>query len=139
MTNYKGRTGASMGVTSIKPEHLRKKSPKYSYKSYLNSPVKVTKADGTVTIEEALTGQQIAAAIKKGKKNNQSTGVIMPNPATEKQMALIKKYNMPVHSDTLTVKEASAIIDTFAKANGWGQKPYTPKAKAEPTPMPDSF
>jgi len=59
-------------------------------------------------------------------------------PASEKQMALIKKYNMPVHSDTLTIKEASAIIDTFAKANGWGQKSYTPKAK-ESTPMPDSF
>jgi len=61
------------------------------------------------------------------------------NPASEKQMALIKKHNMPVHSDTLTVSEASAIIDTFAKANGWAQKPYAPKAKAEPTPMPDSF
>ena len=54
-------------------------------------------------------------------------------------MALIKKHNMPVHSDTLTIKEASAIIDEFAKANGWAQKPFTPKAKAEPTPMPDSF
>ena len=67
--------------------------------------------------------------------------IIMPNtnPATEKQMALIKKHNMPVHSDTLTVSEASAIIDTFAKLNNWGQKPFTPKTKAEPTPMPDSF
>ena len=64
----------------------------------------------------------------------------MSNPATEKQLALIAKHNMPVHSDTLTVKEASAIIDTFAKANGWAQKPFTPKDKAAaPTPMPDSF
>jgi hypothetical protein len=38
----------------------------------------------------------------------------MSNPATEKQLALIAKHNMPVHSDTLTVKEASAIIDEFA-------------------------
>ena len=72
--------------------------------------------------------------------NNQSTGDNNNmNPATDKQMALIKKHNMPVHSDTLTIKEASAIIDTFAKANGWAQKPFTPTAKAEPTPMPDSF
>ena len=62
----------------------------------------------------------------------------MSNPASEKQMALIAKHNMPVHSDTLTVKEASAIIDEFAKANGWAQKPYTPKAAA-PTTMPDNF
>ena len=46
---------------------------------------------------------------------------------------------MPVHSDTLTIKEASAIIDTFAKANGWAQKEFTPKTKVEPTTMPDSF
>jgi len=71
--------------------------------------------------------------------NNQSTGDNNMNPATDKQMALIKKHNMPVHSDTLTIKEASAIIDEFAKANGWAQKEFTPKAKAEPTPMPDSF
>ena len=64
---------------------------------------------------------------------------MLQNPASEKQMALIKKHNMPVHSDTLTIKEASAIIDEFAKANGWAQKEFTPKAKAEPTPMPDSF
>jgi len=136
MTNYKGRTGSSMGITSIKPEHLRKKNPKHSYKSYLNSPVKVIKADGTVTIEEALTGQQIAAVNKKIKS---TIGDNNMNPATDKQMALIKKHNMPVHSDTLTIKEASAIIDEFAKANGWAQKEFTPKAKAEPTPMPDSF
>ena len=137
MTHKKGRTGASMGITSIKPEHLRKKSPKYSYKSYLNSPVKVIKADGTVTIEEALTGQQIAKVIKKS--NKQQEIIIMSKPASEKQLALIAKHNMPVHSDTLTMSEASAIIDTFAKANGWAQKPFTPKAKVEPTPMPDSF
>jgi hypothetical protein len=62
----------------------------------------------------------------------------MSKPATEKQMALIAKHNMPVHSDSLTIKEASAIIDEFAKANGWAQKPYTQKPAA-PTPMPDSF
>lgn len=61
----------------------------------------------------------------------------MSKPASEKQLALIAKHNMPVHSDTLTMSEASAIIDTFAKANGWAQKPYA--KKAEPTPMPDSF
>ena len=61
------------------------------------------------------------------------------NPASEKQMAVIAKHNIPVHSDTLTVSEASAIIDTFAKANGWAQKEFTPKAKAQPTPMPDNF
>jgi len=61
------------------------------------------------------------------------------NPASEKQMAVIAKHNIPVHSDTLTVSEASAIIDTFAKANGWSQKEFTPKAKAQPTPMPNSF
>ena len=61
-------------------------------------------------------------------------------PHQKKQIALIKKHNMPVHSDSLTMKEASAIIDTFAKANGWAQKPFTPKDKAAaPTPMPDSF
>ena len=59
------------------------------------------------------------------------------NPASEKQMAVIAKHNIPVHSDTLTVSEASAIIDEFAKANGWTQKPFTPKAKE--TPLPDSF
>lgn len=59
------------------------------------------------------------------------------NPASEKQMAVIAKHNIPVHSDTLTVSEASAIIDTFAKANGWKQKESTPKAKE--TPLPDSF
>ena len=59
-------------------------------------------------------------------------------PASDKQMALIKKHNMPVHSDSLTIKEASAIIDEFAKANGWKRTGYTPKA-AEPTPMPDNF
>ena len=64
---------------------------------------------------------------------------MLQNPASEKQMALIKKHNMPVHSDTLTVKEASAIIDTFAKANGWAQKPFTPTAKTEKSIMPDSF
>ena len=62
----------------------------------------------------------------------------MSKPATEKQLALIAKHNMPVHSDSLTIKEASAIIDEFAKNNGWAQKPYTPKA-ATPAPMPDSF
>jgi hypothetical protein len=61
----------------------------------------------------------------------------MSNPASEKQLALIAKHNMPVHSDTLTMSEASAIIDTFAKANGWAQKPFTPKAKE--TPLPDNF
>lgn len=59
-------------------------------------------------------------------------------PASDKQMALIRKHNMPVHSDSPTIKEASAIIDTFAKSNGWTRKRYTPKAAA-PTPMPDSF
>jgi hypothetical protein len=64
----------------------------------------------------------------------------MSNPATAKQMALIAKHNMPVHSDTLTVKEASAIIDTFAKANGWAQKGFAANEKPQtPTPMPDSF
>jgi len=61
------------------------------------------------------------------------------NPASEKQMAVIAKHNIPVHSDTLTVSEASAIIDAFAKANGWAQKEFTPKAKAQPVPMPDNF
>jgi len=63
----------------------------------------------------------------------------MSKPASEKQLALIAKHNMPVHSDTLTMSEASAIIDTFAKANGWAQKEFTPKAKAQPTPMPNNF
>ena len=42
--------------------------------------------------------------------------IIMSNPASEKQMALIKKHNMPVHSDTLTVKEASAFLEASSKA-----------------------
>ena len=60
-------------------------------------------------------------------------------PASEKQMAVIKKHGMPVHSDTLTIKEASAIIDAFAKANGWKRKPgFTPQAESKPV-MPDEF
>ena len=59
--------------------------------------------------------------------------------ASDKQMALIAKHGMPTHSDTLTMKEASAIIDTFAKANGWKRKPgFTPKAESKPV-MPDEF
>jgi hypothetical protein len=65
MTKFKGRTGSSMGITSIKPEHLQKKKNNYSYKSHLNGPVKVTRADGTVEIQQAMTGQQIAQVVKK--------------------------------------------------------------------------
>jgi len=68
MTTFKGRTGSSMGITSIKPEHLQKKKNNYSYKSHLNGPVKVTRADGTVEIQQAMTGQQIAQVIKNNKK-----------------------------------------------------------------------
>ena len=60
-------------------------------------------------------------------------------PASEKQMALIKKHGMPVHSDTLTMKEASAIIDTFAKANGWVQKEFTPQSKVPKPQLPEDF
>jgi hypothetical protein len=60
-------------------------------------------------------------------------------PASEKQMALIKKHGMPVHSDTLTIKEASAIIDAFAKANGWTRKPgFAPTAEPKPQ-LPEDF
>ena len=68
MTKFKGRTGSSMGITSIKPEHLQKMKNNYSYKSHLNGPVKVTRADGTVEIQQAMTGQQIAQVIKNNKK-----------------------------------------------------------------------
>ena len=67
MSGRKGRTGTAMGISSLKPEHLRKKKAQFSYKSYLNGPLKVTKADGSVTIEAPMTGQQIAAVIKKSK------------------------------------------------------------------------
>ena len=56
-----------MGISSLKPEHLRKKKAQFSYKSHLNGPVKVIKADGTFTIEAPMTGQEIAAVIKKSK------------------------------------------------------------------------
>ena len=60
-------------------------------------------------------------------------------PASDKQMAVIKKHGMPVHSDTLTIKEASAIIDAFAKANGWKRKPgFTPTAESKPQ-LPEEF
>ena len=67
MTNRKGSTGGAMGMSSIKPAHLQKKKNNFSYKSHLNGPVKVIKADGTFTIEAPMTGQEIAAVIKKSK------------------------------------------------------------------------
>ena len=60
-------------------------------------------------------------------------------PASDKQMALIAKHGMPTHSDSLTMKEASAIIDTFAKANGWVQKEFTPQTKAPKPQLPEEF
>jgi len=61
-------------------------------------------------------------------------------PASEKQLALIAKYSMPVHSDTLTIEEAAKIIDTYAKLNNWKQNNYTPKAKKEDiVPNADDF
>jgi hypothetical protein len=78
----------------------------------------------------------IAATNKLTKKETNMDDNI--KQASDKQMQLIAKHGMPTHSDTLTMKEASAIIDTFAKANGWTQKEFTPQAKSKPV-MPDEF
>jgi hypothetical protein len=68
MTNFKGNVGSSMRTESIKPAHLQKKKNNYSYKSHLNGPVKITKPDGTIEVQPAMTGQQIAEVIKNKKK-----------------------------------------------------------------------
>ena len=63
---YKGSTGGSMNIMSIKPEHLRKKKKApASYGAHLAGPIKVTKADGTVEIQEPLTANQINKIVNK--------------------------------------------------------------------------
>lgn len=54
-------------------------------------------------------------------------------PASERQVGLIRKWNMHIHYghneeffDTLTKKQASELIDTYAKENNW-----KPSAKAK--------
>lgn len=63
---YRGSTGGSMNIMSIKPEHLRKKKKApASYGAHLAGPIKVTKADGTVEVQEPLTAKEINKIVNK--------------------------------------------------------------------------
>jgi hypothetical protein len=63
--------------------------------------------------------------IKKKKKNKKSTKKnITKEPATKKQLDLIRKYKMtsPNLIEILSKKGASKVISNYAEKNGWNKK-----------------
>jgi hypothetical protein len=95
------------------------KKNSFPYKSHLNSSVKVTKADGTVEVQQAMTGYQIAQVIKesssvKFKMPRQDTKVV--RMASDKQLEYLKSLGYD-GTLSLTINQASSKIkELFTKS-----------------------
>jgi len=61
---YKGTTGGQMGITYI-GKTGKKRRPKRFYGAYKAGPVKITKADGTVEIQPAMTPKELSDFLDK--------------------------------------------------------------------------
>lgn len=117
---YKGSTGGSMNMGSIKPYHLRKKKKAYaSYGAHLAGPIKVTKADGTVEIQDKLTAAEINQIVHKQKRKYMPNTVFTnPNNSKKRATAKQKAYmtNLGIKfTDDIKRDEASRLITDFLK------------------------
>lgn len=76
--------------------------------------------DNSYSTGEQRRGEK--GSIKNRPAKGENKGVVFNQPASASQMNLMRKYNMTVPGGC-TKRQASAIIDAYAKANNWNSRP----------------